>query len=102
MLSSRKTMIHHNNFDMYRRVKSDFMEDSTTRSKLFSMLALSLIILLFVCETMAFFFYSKIVADIRLDNNQVQQQKEEEDKIRVGFNITMMVRTLSSFLMNIL
>lgn len=68
--------------DMYRKVPVDLLE-GTKRGSMMSYFALFMMIALFIAETKSFYSSSILVTDLSLDGN-------EDKKIRVNFNITMM------------
>jgi len=65
--------------DMYRKIPTDLMEGSG-RGSILSYLSLTLMVVLFIWETRAYFSTSA-VTDLALDNS--------DDHLRLNFNITM-------------
>ena len=70
------------NLDMYRKVPIDLLE-GTKRGNVISFVALFVMCLLFLLETLSYFNSSYIHTDVTLDLNQNQ-------KVRINLNITMM------------
>merc|ERR1719491_1091336 len=68
--------------DMYRKVPMDLLE-GTKRGSFLSYAAIFTMVTLFAFETRSFLSSSVMVSDVALDTN-------EDQKIRINFNITMM------------
>lgn len=67
--------------DMYRKIPADLME-GTKRGSILSMVAASVMVILFLLETYAYFSYNLDI-NLQLDVN-------DEPRVRLNFNITMM------------
>lgn len=74
--------------DMYRKVPGDLLEGSKQGS-IISWIAIFTILLLFYKETRDY-FTTRIVTDLMLDRRPQPSSSDQEDLIRVTFNITMM------------
>lgn len=70
------------NLDMYRKVPMDLLE-GTKRGSIISYVAILTMVVLFTMETLSFLNASTLQTDVSLDLNQ-------DPKLRVNFNITMM------------
>lgn len=70
------------NIDMYRKVPLDLL-DGTKRGSIISIIALIVMVLLFVMETVSFFSGAILETDVSLDFST-------ETKLRVNINITML------------
>jgi len=68
--------------DMYRKVPVDLLE-GTKRGSFLSYAAITVMVTLFLLETKAYLSSGNLVSDVALDAN-------EENKVRINFNITMM------------
>lgn len=66
---------------MYRKIPADLME-GTKRGSILSMVAASVMVILFLLETYAYFSYNLDI-NLQLDVN-------DEPRVRLNFNITMM------------
>lgn len=69
--------------DLYRKVPTDLMEGSK-RGSILSYVALSVMAILFLAETRAFFFAGRMETYLTMDVSG------EDKRIRLNFNITMM------------
>ena len=77
--SSRRPWQSH--VDMYRKIPTDLMVGSS-RGSILSYLSLGMMFILFLWETRAYFYQTRIVTDLALD-------KTDDPRIRLNFNITM-------------